>query len=155
MTSPVITYLSGGLEQLEVIRPLWQGLNHHHQAISLHFRQEFATYTFDQRVASLQHSYADQAIHLDIACCGERPVAYIISAVSPAGVGEIESIYVEAEFRGQGIGDDLMKRGLAWLKAQDAEVVEVKVAVGNEGAFPFYARYGFYPRLVTLKRKNS
>jgi GNAT superfamily N-acetyltransferase len=154
MTPAAIIYRSGGLEHLETIRPLWQALNRHHQSISPHFEQEFAFYMFEQRVAKLRQAYADQDIHLDIAWLGERPVAYLISAISRAGIGELESIYVEAEFRGQGIGDQLMKRGLAWLQTKNPVSIEVKVAVGNEDAYPFYARYGFYPRLVTLKQKT-
>jgi diamine N-acetyltransferase len=148
-----ITYQSGGIEYLETIRPLWQALNRYHQSISPHFEHEFANFIFDQRVANLRRIYDDQAIHLDIAWSGERSLAYLITAISPTGVGELESIYVEAEFRGQGIGDELMKRGLVWLHAQNPVSVEVKVAVGNEDTYPFYARYGFYPHLVTLKQR--
>jgi GNAT superfamily N-acetyltransferase len=154
LTIADITYQSGGLEHLETIRPLWQALNCHHQAISPHFEHEFAFFTFDQRVANLRRAYAGQDIHLDIAWVGERPVAYLITAISPAGIGELESIYVEAGFRGQGIGDKLMKRGLDWLWTKNPLSIEVKVVVGNEDAFSFYARYGFYPRLVTLKQKK-
>lgn len=155
MTPPTITYQSGGTQHLESIRLLWQALNRHHRSISPHFEHEFACFTFDQRVDNLRQDYTDQAIHLDIAWNGERPVAYLVSALSRAGVGEIESIYVQAEFRGQGIGDELMKRGLAWLQAQNPVSIEIKVAVGNEDAYPFYARYGFYPRLVTLKQTRT
>lgn len=154
MTPPAITYLSGGFEHLETIRPLWQALNRHHQSISPYFEHEFARFTFEQRVANLRQAYVDQDIRMDTAWLVARPVAYIITGVGRAGVGEIESIYVDAEFRGQGIGDNLMKRALDWLQAQNPVSIEVKVAVGNEDAYPFYARYGFYPRLVTLKQKK-
>ena len=56
--------------------------------------------------------------------------------------------------RDKSIGTELMDRALSWLESHNADTLIVEVAVGNEAAYEFYAKYGFYPRLTTLKRKG-
>jgi ribosomal protein S18 acetylase RimI-like enzyme len=82
------------------------------------------------------------------------PAGNCVSAATAEGVGEIESIFVAAEFRGQGIANELMRRALDWLDAQGVHTKIIAVAVGNERAYAFYERFGFFPRLVMLKQKD-
>jgi len=64
----------------------------------------------------------------------------------------LESIYVDKEFRSQGIGETLVKRTLSWMEQQGANAKMVVVAVGNEEVLGFYARFGFLPRQILLKQ---
>ena len=148
-----ITFCSGGVELLDSIRPLWEKLNQHHAAVSPHFSSDFLVKTFAGRKAALLKKYENGKIRVDIAQVQGENIAYLISAIRPEGVGEIESIYVDEGFRGQTIGDELMHRGLAWLDEQNAHTKVIDVAVGNERAYAFYARFGFFPRVVTLKQR--
>ena len=36
-------------------------------------------------------------------------------------VGEIESIYADVNYRGRGIGDTLIRKGIGWMDAKCAE----------------------------------
>ena len=57
---------------------------------------------------------------------------------------------------GECYGDgEALEQDLAWLEAQAVQDKTVAVAVGNERAFSFYARFGFYPRLVVLKQVRT
>ena len=67
-------------------------------------------------------------------------------------IGEVESIFVGANYRGSGIGDSLMKKALCWMDQEGAVAKIVEVASGNEEAFCFYAKYGFLPRKTVLKQ---
>jgi ribosomal protein S18 acetylase RimI-like enzyme len=58
---------------------------------------------------------------------------------------------VDAEYRKLGLGDQLMKHAMHWLDEQKASSRMVSVAEGNEDVFPFYQRYGFYPRKTLLE----
>jgi len=69
--------------------------------------------------------------------------------------GEIESIYVEKDYRLSGIGDGLMSRALAWLDDVTVKQTVLGVAEGNEGVFAFYRRHDFYPRVTILMHKPS
>jgi len=61
-------------------------------------------------------------------------------------------VFVNPAFRGLGVGDALMRKALAWMDKQGAVDKIVEVGVGNEQAFGFYSRYGFYPRKTVLKQ---
>ncbi len=153
MSKEDIKYISGGIELLDEIQPLWEKLNQHHEEISPHFSHEFRDYGFSKRKARLLQKYADGHLRIDIAHSQGRNIGYIISVEMGAGVGEIESIFVENDFRGQAIGDDLMRRALDWLDEQDVHTKVIDVAVGNERAYTFYARFGFFPRVMALKQR--
>ena len=148
-----INYISGGIELLDEIQPLWDKLNRHHQTISPHFSVEFGTKTFDGRKEKLLKKYAGSEIRIDLAQSNDRIIGYLISAITLDGVGEIELVYIEDSFRGQLIGDELMHRALNWLDGQKVHTKVIAVAVGNERAFSFYARFGFFPRVVKLEQK--
>ncbi len=151
----LVAYASGGLELLDEIQPLWERLNQHHAAVSPYFASHFQAFRFAERKASLLRKYTGGQLHLDLARVGEQAVGYLVSAVTGDHLGEIESIFVSEPYRGRGIAAELMQRGLAWLEAQDIHDKAVAVAVGNERAFSFYARFGFYPRLVVLKQVRT
>ena len=114
----------------------------------------------DQAGGYTRRIIAVHAVHLDedwpaldIAVAGGRNVGYLVSAITPDGTGGIESIYIENDFRGQAIGDRLMRKALDWLDSMKVHTRLIDVAVGNERAYKFYARFGFYPRVVTLKQR--
>ena len=150
-----ITYVSGTQENLDDIQVLWEGLNKHHESISSHFKDDFRTFTFAQRKAKLLKKHQNGEIRIEIAKDRNQPIGYVISSISEELVGEIDSIFIQDEYQGQAIGVELMNRALSWLESRNAATVIVEVAVGNETAYEFYERYGFYPRITTLKRKTQ
>jgi ribosomal protein S18 acetylase RimI-like enzyme len=151
-----VEYVAGGIELLDAVGRLWEQLNEHHGDQSPHFADEFARRTFAQRKADLLKKAADATFRVDLARdqAASRFVGYCISTVDQESVGEIDSIYVESGFRGLGIGDGLMQRALAWMDGLGIESKVVAVAFGNEEVFPFYSRYGFFPRTTILKQKE-
>jgi len=153
MASSKINYISGHQELLDDLRSLWEDLNRHHESVSPYFKEEFATYTFEARVQKVNQKYTGDDLRVDIAINDTHPVGYIISGIRDDGTGEIESIYVENGFRGQSVGAELMQRALAWLEGRQVHTKIIDVAVGNEQAEKFYARFGFYPRVTRLKQR--
>jgi [ribosomal protein S18]-alanine N-acetyltransferase len=59
-----------------------------------------------------------------------------------AGVGELESVAVEENMRGQGIGRALLSAVVDWAKSNGAERVELEVRASNSGAIRLYAQAG-------------
>ncbi|MDY6945743.1 MAG: GNAT family N-acetyltransferase [Pseudomonadota bacterium] len=57
--------------------------------------------------------------------------------------GEIQQLYVHAEFHNLRLGSRLMSAGLEWLEAQGRRPVYIGVWSENYGAHRFYGRYGF------------
>jgi GNAT superfamily N-acetyltransferase len=67
----------------------------------------------------------------------ETDIAYCISTVSADGCGEVDSMFVEEDFRKCGVGSELVRRPLAWLDSVGASSKVVTVAHGNERALAF------------------
>jgi ribosomal protein S18 acetylase RimI-like enzyme len=57
--------------------------------------------------------------------------------------GEIQQLYVFAEFHNLRLGTQLMDLGLEWLASQGRSPLYIGVWSENYGAQRFYARYGF------------
>lgn len=55
----------------------------------------------------------------------------------------IESIYVEPEYRGKGIADQLLAKAEAWGISQGAKFVQLDISRGNESAKKVYERLGY------------
>lgn len=155
--APHVDYRTTDIAGIEVIRPLWAGLNAHHRAHARAFKDLYARITFDDRKAYFAGIAEVGALRIDLAFdpAAARCVGYCISSLSPESAGEIESVYVDVAYRSVGIGTALMHRALAWLDTNGSAVNRVSVADGNEEAFLFYRRFEFYPRRTVLEQKRE
>jgi diamine N-acetyltransferase len=148
-----IIYVAGGVELLNVVAPLWAELNCHHQSVSEYFADAFAAFTFEDRLHTLIDKAAQGQLRVDLARDESGTEAgYCISSIDAAGTGEVDSLYVCPELRGQGVGDALMRRALCWMDEEHVQSKTIVVVLGNEQVLTFYRRYGFYPRTISLKQ---
>ena len=110
--------------------------------------------TFDLRKKGLLEKSKEGAIRIDLASDADTGelVGYCISTISRDRQGEIESIYIEPDYRESGIGDNLMKRTLRWMDECSVTKKVLGVGVGNEDVIAFYSRYSFYPRTTVLEQ---
>jgi GNAT superfamily N-acetyltransferase len=153
MTS--IEYQVTDARNLDLIRPLWNQLNSHHQSRSRIFQRQFRERTFDDRRAYFERIAAAGSLRLDLAFDPgmERYVGYCVSSLSAEKEGEIESIFVEAGYREQGVGSTLMTLALSWLDRHGSVRNRVSVGEGNEEAFGFNGKFGFSPRTTVLEQR--
>lgn len=137
----------------KLIQPLWEKLNQHHLDQKSDFREHYENFTFSERAEVLLKKSSAGNMHIGLIKnkYSGNLVAYCITTISGEGKGEIDSIYVEKQFRGQGLGDELMKCALGWLDENGVKKKTVRVSVGNQKAVSFYERYGFHPRSITLE----
>lgn len=149
-----IRYILGDVNLLDDIKGLWEALNEHHKEKSLHFKEFYHKFSFDTRKADLIKQAQKKHIQVVIAFDDEVQICagYCISSVDNDNTGEIDSIFVLQSYRGFGIGEQLMQKGLQWMDEMGAEKIVVNVAAGNEQAFGFYEKYGFYPRRTMLEQ---
>lgn len=155
MLKEPVVYLSGGKELLDQVRPLWEKLNVYHRQHATHFADQFDRLTFDVRK---QKFLSDEAIKVRVDLVkGKKDnecVGYCVSTITDGNMGEIDSLYVESDYRQYGIGDRLMRLSLSWFGENRVDHCIISVAEGNEHLFSFYERYGFYPRRTVLERKK-
>jgi diamine N-acetyltransferase len=143
------------LDQIDLIRPLWEKLNAQHAGISANFSEELRVRCFEDRKAELLAEGKKLQILLVTCPGGENVIAYSIASLASSGEGEIDSLFVEEEHRGSGIGTDLVRSALAWLDERGATTKSVVVLFENTEALSFYARFGFHPRNVSAIHKKE
>ena len=73
------------------------------------------------------------------------------SSYRPIKQAELESMFVQDEYRGQKIGTNLTDRFLEWAREKNARQVTVSAYEANDKAIEFYEKLGFQPRNLTLQ----
>lgn len=79
----------------------------------------------------------------------DDPIAFVRTEVGPseegdpAPVGEVLLVGVLADWRGRGLGRELLRRGVAQLRARGAGRIKLSVEAENELALGLYRRTGF------------
>jgi len=143
-----ITFKELSMDEIDLVKPLWQKLNTHHIQCS-EFRKEFKKNIFEKRINKIK----DNNLKIMAGYNDENKIiCYSITSISPNDVGELDSIYVEENYRGTGIGKKLMEMSLEWLDQNGIDDIFIIVAAGNENALNFYNEFGFKPRAYKLKR---
>ncbi len=77
-----------------------------------------------------------------VACIDEEVIGYICGEIKLQR-GHIITLAVDSRFRGRGIGSELLKRFLNFLKEKGAKSVYLEVSVRNRRAIRFYEKHGF------------
>ncbi|OXT09409.1 GNAT family N-acetyltransferase [Thermoanaerobacterium thermosaccharolyticum] len=148
-------FISGGRELLDLVQPLWEKLNKHHEMNSKYFSDKYRNLKFEDRKNKFIN---DKNLKIKIDLIKEKEkdlcIGYCISSIDKDLIGEIDSLFVEMEYRNCGLGDKLMNRALEWLNINHAKTKIIGVAEGNENVLEFYKRYGFYKRRTILEQIN-
>jgi len=109
------TYTELGPESIDLIKPLWEQLNQYHLIRSPDFRQHYEQMTFEARKADLLKK---ERLCVLLALSDRAPIGYCVCTIT-GETGEIDSIFVQDEYRRSGIGEQLMNLALAWRKPAD------------------------------------
>ncbi len=145
-----INYIAGNEALLDRIAPLWAELNAIHQEKAVHFKAHYAGFTFEARKKALLAAAKKGRLYVILAYDGEALAGYCVASVVNES-GEVDSIFVSEAYRKKGIASNLMERAIDCIKASGAAKTTLKVSFGNEDVLEFYAKFGFYPRLLELQ----
>lgn len=147
-----ISYSVTNGEGIELTNDLWRKLTKHHAEKSRYFSETISRRTTEQRNRDLRDKYKRDDIRIDLAHdkATGKLAGYCITTIDDNQEGEIQSIFIEDEYRRNGIGDTMMKKAIEWMDRRSVTRKIIAVAFGNEEVFPFYSRYGFYPRATIL-----
>lgn len=144
----------GQLDDIDLIKPLWEKLNQLHSNLSPHFKDRFQDMNWDKRKHKLITKSSD--ILFEYATDGkeQKIIGYCISTIDKEDnkTGEIDSIYIEESYRKSGLGKRFIERAILWLKSNNVEIQKLLVAVGNEQVMDFYKQFDFYPLHIVLQR---
>lgn len=151
-----VEYIEGSQEVLYLIQPLWGRLKDYHQNKSKYFADNYANKRFQDRINELTD---DSKVGMKINLVKDKDtghyIGYCISTINKEMIGEIDSLYVEKEYRKQGIGSQLMERALEWLDKNKVKSKIIAVGDGNENVIDFYNHYGFQVRKIILEQVSN
>lgn len=149
-------FINGSRELLDLVQPLWEKLNKHHEINSNNFSDRFRNLKFEVRKSKFIND-ENLVVKIDLIKDKDKAeyIGYCISTINKDLIGEIDSLFVEKEYRKYGLGDKLMNRALEWLDSNQVKTKIIGVAEGNENVLEFYKRYGFYKRRVILEQVNE
>ena len=149
-------FINGSRELLDLVQPLWEKLRKHHETNSNYFSDDFRNLTFAIRKNKFINDI-NLKVKIDLIRDKEKDsyIAYCISTINKDLIGEIDSLFVDKEYRKYGLGDNLMNRALEWLNSNQVKTKIIGVAEGNENVLEFYKRYGFYKRKLILEQVDE
>lgn len=141
--------------EIDSIKELWEGLKNHHQIKTTFFKERFENLNFEVRKAYLSGKAKDGKLIIDTVNINHgKIIAYCISSIDNKNDGEIDSIFIDENYRRMKIGEELMQRALKWFDDENVTTRRIIVAEGNEEAFEFYQKFGFYHIFNTLQQKK-
>ncbi|GEM_PF-43135 len=149
-----IIYTTYGVNEFDLIRDLWEGLIKYLIEQTKDRSPPIRWPSFETRKTKFMRKNKEREISVIIAsnAISGTHIGYCVSSAAYNEYAEIESIFVREEFRGQGIGSELIKRSLDWIKMIGASSIGVAVTVMNSRAIAFYAKHGFFMRQYLLEK---
>jgi ribosomal protein S18 acetylase RimI-like enzyme len=148
-----IEFIHAGREMLDVTKPLWEKLNDHHKGKAKYFNKTYEDRKFEDRMKKfIEDPNLIVGLLLAKDATKNQYVGYCISSINTEMQGEIDSIFIESDYRGLGIGDKFMTLSLEWLNNHNVKQKILVVAGGNEQALGFYEKYGFHTRTLVLEQ---
>ncbi|MFT9496543.1 GNAT family N-acetyltransferase [Anaerosolibacter sp.] len=137
----MVEFYDISFDKIEVIKNLWEENRQYHENTSEYFKELYHSISFDQKVKAL--SLLPQGmLKITIAKNEDKYIGYCISAIN-GGKGEVESLHVDAGSRRNGIGHELMKRHIEWLREKGCIIIGVTVSQENESTISFYKKLRF------------
>ena len=151
-----ISIVKKGIEDINLIKPLWEQLNMIHFEKSVSFKKRFEAYKFEKRMEGIIKKSHKGLINLDILFDDEKDKygGYCVSSIEET-LGEIESIFIEKEYRKFGQGGNLMESALRWFEDNKITDIKINVVYNNDSALPFYECYGFKIGNYILSRPKA
>ncbi len=144
----------GTINDLDLIKSLWEKLNQHHFELSDNFKSSIQNRTWDARKQVLVSKSKDILLDYVEDENHHLIIAYCFSTIDKdvEKTGEIDSLYVDKAYRNSGVGKILMDKAIAWLISKGTETQRLVVGTGNEDILSFYEQFHFYPRSIKLER---
>lgn len=135
-------------DHINGIDNLWNELNLFHQETSLNFKNHFKDFAFKNRAKYL---LCKDNMSIFLLQNNNTNIGYCI-VTKDNEAGEIDSLYIQHQYQGQGLGNKLMDKAIDWLDKHKCKIVNISVADGNESVIEFYEKYGYKKRCTVLQK---
>jgi ribosomal protein S18 acetylase RimI-like enzyme len=157
---------TGSAEDVDLLQALWVAVHHRH----VESMPELAPYVDDSETWRARRSLYEELLSkpdtlLLLASVDDETIGYGVTHVMPVAdswiedtwttgdrIGEIESLSVAPEYRGSGLGSELLERLEAHLHDVGVDDVILGALAGNTDAIRLYERRGYRPTWLYLSK---
>jgi ribosomal protein S18 acetylase RimI-like enzyme len=158
--------LPAGLDELHLVEPLWVAVHHRHAELM----PQLGPYVSDAQTWSVRRALYEEVLAkpdtlLLIAFVGDDAVGYGLAHVlavddtwipdtweTGSRIGEVESLSLLPQFRGRGLGSELLTRLENHLLGLGVDDVILGALPGNSDAIRLYERRGYQATWLYLSR---
>lgn len=139
--------------RISIVKDLWEKNRSYHENLSEDFGYIYTNIVFEERITHLDMFDNDQ-IKITVAenLSTKEIVGYCISTIKE-NEGETQSLHVEENKRGLGIGKNLMYSHLEWMKNKGCTNIIITVAFENKNTIGFYKTLGFKENTIEMRLK--
>jgi ribosomal protein S18 acetylase RimI-like enzyme len=114
--------------------------------------EDYYSATFDECIAYTEHDLAQKTARHFVAADGEKLVAYLFSyRIEEIKYYFIDSLYVQPDYRGRSVAQNLMKE-VEKLAKTDDYLVKLEVFEWNKTAVNFYYKCGYTNEGLILEK---
>ena len=152
--TPEVVVRSYGREDLVAVESLWIALYQHQKDHGMLL--EVSPSSFKDWAASMTMALGRFSC-LFAAEEKLRPIGFLAGRIRSLPpyfggfpVGFISEVFVDAAYRGQGVGRRLMAAAIEWFQAQKVRRIELQVVINNVGARKVYREMGWKDELVQM-----
>lgn len=136
---------------IDIIKSLWEKNRLYHVNSSEYFKEAYQSIVFEDRMKAFS-KFNKATMKITVAKSDDEYIGYCISTISD-GTGELQSLHVSENNRGNGIGKQLASKHIEWMKKMNCKVIGVIVSQENESTICFYKKLGFYPNTLYMQQK--
>lgn len=138
--------------EIDVIGRLWEKLNDFHMEKTFIDGGRFSGNEWKKRKESLLKKI-DHPGHIKIILAeeGEEPAGYVVATLD-GDAGEIDSLYIEEDFRNKGVGKALIEQAEDWFAEKKAKRIRISVVGGNADACAVYEHLGYNVREIIFEK---
>jgi ribosomal protein S18 acetylase RimI-like enzyme len=157
---------AGGSEDLDLLEPLWVAVHHRHQEAM----PELGPYVSDAETWRARRKLYKELLAkpdtlLLLGMVDDRAIGYGLTHVFAVDdtwiedtwrtgerIGEIESLSVLPEYRGSGLGSELLERLENHVYERGVDDLILGALAGNADAVRLYQRHGYQPTWLYLSK---
>jgi len=148
----MVCYRDIPFRDVAIIKDVWESNRAFHAEISQFFGDLYSELVFEKRMEGFVVFDAEK-IKITVAEASEGGVLGCCISTFEGGFGEPHTLHVIEGARGMGIGKELMRRHVEWLKGNGCGAITVTVACENSKTIAFYESMGFKPNTLQMRLK--
>lgn len=138
------------VEDINIIKPLWEVLNRHQQAHVRHFGEDYRKLSFEDYIEVIK---SKSKYRLEVVFLDNKPLGYCLGSIFQE-LGTIHELYLYDDLRGKGLGSYIFERMVFWLEIQKVKDIEITVPNGYESMMLFYQKLGFKTASFRMKKSK-